>query len=132
MKKRKFKKSGSKSLFFGALFALASFLISLTVFSIILSLLKNPISLLGIFGIAAYLSSGAISGFVNSKLKGEGGILFAILSSLIVSGVFLAIGIIASGGKSAPALLMNVLCYLLVSALFAKLASLKKKKFRRR
>lgn len=131
MKKRKFNRKSGGNLLLGALFNVVTLIFVLVIFSLVLSLLKNPIAFLSIAGIAAYLSCGGISAFVNSKRKGEGGFVFALLSSLIASGVFFAVGIIASGGKAALSLLMNILCYLLVSALFARLAMLKKKKYKR-
>ena len=132
MKKHKFRKNCSNSaLIFGTLLSVFSLLLSTLIFSFILSKLENPISLVGVGSLAALLTSAAISGFFTSKYKGEGGTVSAILSSLITCLLIFATGLIASGGKLGLSLLMNILCYLLVSSLFGKLASLKKRRRRR-
>ena len=133
MKKRRFKKSGSGGgLLFGALFSLSSLILSLAIFSFILSMLENPITFVGVSSLAALLVSGALSGFVIAKHKGEGGALTAFLSSIITSALIFATGLICSGGKIQLSVLMNILCYILISALFARLKGLGKKRKRLR
>ena len=134
MKKRKFKRDAHPSLLIGALFCVISFAASLLIFSLIMTFFKNPITLVAPFALIAFTVSAAVPSFLNAKRKGEGGFLSALLSSLLASAVFFAIALIVSHGKIGLSLPMNVLCYLLVSLLFAKLAGIKKKrnsKFRR-
>ncbi len=131
MKKQKFKKDGRGGLFIGALVCVVAFAASLLLFSLLLSFFANPVSLLSISALLSFLVSAAAASFINAKRKGEGGTLSAILSSLLTSALFFAVGLIASRGKIELSLLMNILCYLLVSALFAKLASVKKKRHSR-
>ena len=131
MKKRKLKKEGHLGLLFATLICALSFIISLFIFSLLLLFLENPVSLVSLFSLLAYLVSAAASAFINSKRKGEGGTVFAILSSLLASAVFFSVGLVGSRGKLELSLLMNILCYILVSALFARLGSLKPKRHKR-
>jgi len=131
MKKHKFKTSAhSGALIFGLLISVISLSLSALVLSFILSKLEDPVAYIGIASLFILILSAAISGFATSKKKGEGGTLCALLSALIVSALIFAVSLIASGGKVKLSFLMNILCYLLVSATFGKLASFKKKRRR--
>ena len=133
MKKRKFKRVAKKGgLLFGVIFSFISFFLSSIVTSLVISLFENPISKIELGSLVTLLISGALSAFINAKYKGEGGTLYALLSALIASAAIFATGMILSGGNGTASLLMNVLCYLLVSALFAKLAGIKRKNGRRK
>ncbi len=132
MKKHRLKKDGRGGLIFGVLISVLSFFLSLLIFSFILSIFENPISFVSIASLAAFLVSGAVSAFATAKYKGEGGTVTALLSSLLASAVIFAVGLICCGGKIKLSLLMNILCYLLVSAIFARLAGIKKKRRRGR
>ncbi len=128
MKKRKFKQDGRGSFFIGTLICVIAFAASLLIFSLLLSFFANPVSLISIFALLSYLVSAAASSFINAKRKGEGGTVSAILSALLASALFFSVGLVTTRGKIELSLLMNILCYLLVSLLFAKLAGAKKKR----
>ena len=128
MKKRNFNKHGRSGFLLGALICALSFVATLLVFSLLLSLFENPIAKISLFALLAFLVSGAVSAFINAKRKVEGGTLFSLLSSLIASTLFFSVGLIVSRGKIELSLLMNVLCYILISFVFARLASIKKKR----
>ena len=130
MKKHKFKTTGA-SLGISLVISFLILALCLTAVSLALSLFKNPRPFIGIGAIIAFLSSGALSASLNAKIKGEGGTLFAILSAFLAAGLFFAIGLVASRGNSTIPLLMNILCYFLVSALFAKLSGRRKKRYKR-
>ena len=130
MKKRKLKKDGHGGFIIGAFICILTFIATLTLFSLFLSFLENPIALISLSALLSYIISGAISAFVNAKRKGEGGTMSAILSSLSASCLFFLTGFVISRGKIELSLLMNILCYVLVSSLFAKLAGVKKKRYK--
>ena len=128
MKKRKIKKDGRGALLIGTLLCALIFIATILIFSFLLSLFENPVSLVSPSALLSYLISGAFSAFINAKRKGEGGTLSAILSSLLASALFFFVGLICSRGKIELSVLMNILCYILVSILFARLAGIKKKR----
>ena len=133
MKKRSFKNIGNgKALIFGVLFSTVTLFASLIILSFILSRLENPVALVGIASLVSLLVSAAISSFVTAKHKGEGGTLTVLLSSLIVSIIIFAVSLIHSGGKAELSVLMNSVCYVAVSLLFARIAGIKKKRRIRR
>ena len=131
MKKRKFKKDSRAYLLIGTLFCVISFAVSLLIFSLVLTFFENPIALIAPFALLAFTVSAAVPSFLNAKRKGEGGFLSAFLSSLLACAVFFSVALITSHGKISLSLLMNILCYILVSSLFAKLAGIKKKRHSR-
>ena len=93
-------------------------LISL-ILAFVSTLTENPTALVGIFSIAAVLLSGLISGGAISKYKGEGGILTAILSSLLFVLLLLLAALIISRGELGGAALLNAVIYLVSAALGA-------------
>ena len=128
MKIHKIKKEKQGGFVIGALLCAVFFIASLTLFSLLLSFFEDPITLVSPSALLSFLISGAVSAFVNAKRKGEGGTLSATLSSLLASLLFSAVGLVISRGKIELSLLMNVLCYILVSFVFARLAASKKRK----
>ena len=92
---------------------------------------KNPTSLVGILSIAVMLATGAISGFCMSRLKGDGGVLISALCSLLFILILLMIGLIIGGGHISLGSIINYLCYLAVSVLFAFFGRRKGRRHRR-
>ena len=91
---------------------------------------NRPSSIVGILSIAVMILTGAICGFGISKLRGEGGILISLLASLLLSLILLMIGLIASGGSISLGTVINYLCYIATSVLFAFFG--KRRKHKRR
>ncbi len=105
-------------------------LILLSIFGAFLcNLTDDPVRLVGVVSFATLLLSAAISGFIISKLREDGG---AILSMLSASG-FIIIRIIISLFMSGTDLsdLLDCVCYLGTSVIFA-LFGQRKLKHRRR
>lgn len=104
--------------------------VSILLISIIFALVaegsKDPTGNIGIFSLSALLISGAISGFVSAKIKGEKAIGFSALISLVTIFIMLMLCLIISG-KVGSGALMNYLCYMLVSVFFSFIGSREKK-----
>ena len=90
----------------GALFVLFSFLLAIFTMGS-----EDPVLISGLMAIIALTLSGALGGGVISRLRGDGGTGLATLSSLLLSLIFILIGIISGGGHLE---LGAVLSYLLM------------------
>lgn len=135
MKKRKGTKTSKSAV--GKLFSsvLFSFLLLIPVSLLsggILLFLKNPVGSMKVASLAVLLISAAISGFSNSKRCGDGGIIFAIVSSFVFVLIMFSVSLVATKGHVSGVLFMNYVCYMLVSSLFAFLAVRRKGHKRRR
>jgi putative membrane protein (TIGR04086 family) len=129
-KSQRRERSGAKAILFGTLMSLGLLFAVSAAASFVLLKLEDPISFLGAGSLASLLISGAISAFITAKYKGEGGFLSSLFSSLIFSLVIFSAALIIGKGKLGIGLLMNILCYLLISVLSAKLATRKAKRRR--
>lgn len=119
------------ALVFGIIISfLVLFITSLALAGLIMTT-SNPVGSVKTVSLVALLVSGAISGFVISKRKGEGGFLASLLSALIFIGIIFALSLILTKGNVGGVVLMNGLCYLLVSA-FSSLLAKKRERRRRR
>ena len=133
MKKHKRKEFGLTALMLlGAAFALAVLMIVSFVLSLISSMTKDPISLIGALSLVALILSGAISGFVTSKVNGDGGVLVAILSSIISAFTILAIGLIWKGGAIKLSVPLNLTVFIAVSVIASLLGKKQPKKSKHR
>ena len=129
-KSQRRERSGAKAILFGTLMSLGLLFAVSAAASFVLLRLEDPISFIGVGSLASLLISGAISAFITAKYKGEGGFLSSLFSSLIFSLVIFSAALIIGKGKLGIGLLMNILCYLLISVLSAKLATRKAKRRR--
>ena len=133
MKKHKRKELGLTALMLlGAAFALAVIIAVSFIFSIISVMTKDPTSLIGAFSLVTLILSGGISGFVTSKVNGDGGVLVAILSSVISAFTILAIGLIWKGGSMKLSVPLNLCVFIAVSVVGALLGKKMPKKSRHR
>ncbi len=121
--------SGIKVVILGAVCSLALLAVVCFIASLILIRTENSTAYIDISSLAALLVTAAISGFSISKIKGDGGVLIGILSSLLFVLVMLVIGLIAMGGSLPPRCPLNYLCYMGVASLFSLLG---KKRVKRR
>ncbi len=135
-KPRYIKKNGEKgkveTLLFGVIFSF----VAVFAFSLIASLIimgsKNAVSTAQRISLIVFLISGAVSGFLTSKFKGEGGILLSAISSVIFVMILCAIALVVSRGNIGGKLFMNYICYLPVAFLFAFLGKKKARRHKRR
>ena len=106
----------------GVGFALASLLAVTMLLAVISYFTADPTAYTGAFSLLSLVVAGAVSGFVTSRVNGEGGVLIGILSSVIASSTLLIAGLIISGGSCALCVLVNSLAFIGVSSLAAVLA----------
>ena len=129
--KRKSKNGGSVPKTLTAFFIAAGMFVAVCLItSVIAFCTADPMSLVKPFSICALIISAALASFISSK---RGGMASAILSALIFTLIMLIFGVVISGGKTNAGALINYVCYMLTSLLFAYLASrAPKKRWQRR
>lgn len=81
--------------------------------------LDDPSRAVGLFSLGSLLVSAAASGVISSRIKGEGGLKFAILVALAVVLIMLLINVIVCSGKVSGGSFMNYGCYMGVATLSA-------------
>ena len=84
---------------------------------------EDPASKIGIFALISMLTAAFVSGIFTSKFKGDGGLGFTALLSLMVVLIMLLINVIISGGRVSGSAFMNYGCYLgvfILSSLLGK------------
>ena len=118
-------------LVFGVIISLVILFISSLLFSGLIMTVSNPVGSVKTVSLTALLVSGAISGFIISKRKGEGGFIASLFSSLIFIGIILAIALIATRGRVGGVIFMNCFCYTLISSFFSLLAKKRERRHRR-
>ena len=135
MKKRKGIKTSKTAV--GRIFSSVGFSFILLIpisllFGGMLLTLKNPVGNLKIASLAVLLISGAVSGFLNSKRIGEGGVAFSVISSFIFVLVMFSVSLVMTKGHVSGILFMNYLCYMLIASFSAFLARKRQKSRHRR
>ncbi len=109
---------------------LASFIITAAlsfIFSFIAYSMPDPDGSVGIFSIASLIIAAAAVGFSVSKIRGDGGVILAVLSALLFTLILLLAGLIAGGGALSLGCIINYLCHIAVSALAAVLGRRRRK-----
>ena len=112
---------GVKLLLLGTLFMAITFSLISLLFSFIAYTTVDPLSFLGIFGIAALMITAVSSGFLEARLGGDGSFLTAVLSSLLFVLLLLLIGLLSCGGSVPIGCIINYLCFVAVASLSALL-----------
>lgn len=98
------------------------------IFTLFASLSENPTSLIGIFSLISLLVSGALFGFVTSRIMGEGSKLSIPISALCTVLIMIAIGLIWSKGTTHISTLLNYLTYIGVAVIFSYLGRIRPKR----
>lgn len=131
---RKYKKSLTlpKSIILGVLFSFITLLVITLVSSFVVLRFKNPTNLVPTASLVVFVLCGTVSGFSLSKLKGDGGMAFALITGLTFIFLFIIVSLILTKGRVPGMLFMNALCYLLVSAFWAFIGKKRQAKRRRR
>ena len=129
-KSHKRKRTNASAIALGLCLSVLSFLLLSFALSFILAMFRDPLSLIGMFSVAALLLSGAISGFVTAKYKGEGAILPVSVSSLCFALALLGIGLILTRGILPIISLINLFAYLVLTVGFAFIAIRSKRRRR--
>ena len=116
----------------GAVAAVFAMALLLALFS---SFTEDPTSLTGAFSLLALLLAGAVSGFVTSKLCGDGGALIGSLSAVIAGCLMIITGLIWMKGALPFGVVINMLAFIGVSVVAAvigrKLTRRKRRKYYR-
>ena len=129
MKKHKRKELGLTALLaIGALASVATVFAMALLLALISSLTKDPTSLTGAFSLLALALAGAVSGFVISRLNGDGGTLVGVLSVVIATAVMIIVGLIWKGGLLPLGALLNMLVFLAVGIISSLLGKRNSKK----
>ena len=115
----------------GTLSSLGAVFVMAFILALISSMTKDPTSLTGAFSLLALLLAGAVSGFVISRVNGEGGKLVGILSSVIATSVMMIVGLIWKGGLLPLGALLNLFAFLAVGVLASILGKKRARKRRR-
>ena len=100
--------------------------------SIALTGVANSSAKINLYSLIALIIAAMLSGAALSRLKGEGGALYTFLSSLAVTVIMLAAGLIISRGSISAGSFMNYGCYIGVSALSGYLFRKKNSRQRRK
>ena len=131
------KKHKRKELSLGAMLAIGTVasVVSVGVVAFILaiisSLTKDPTSLTGAFSLLTLVLAGAISGFVISRVMGDGASLVGTLSIAIATVAMLAVGLIWKGGLLPLGALLNLCVFLAVGVIASVLGKQRPRKKRR-
>ena len=132
MKKHKRKELGLGALLvIGTVASVGAVFVMAFILALISSMTKDPTSLTGAFSLLALLLAGAVSGFVISRVNGEGGKLVGILSSVIATVVMMIVGLIWKEGFLPLGALLNLLAFLAVCILSSLLGQKRPRKRRR-
>ena len=116
----------------GVLFSFLSLMISSFLVSVIISALKNPIEMIAIGSLIAFMTSGAVSGFSIARKNRASGIRLSLICSVIFIAIVLVASLLTKRGSISGGMFMNYLCYLMISAFFAFLGAREKRRKRRR
>ncbi len=119
-------------LLIGAGVAIASVAAVSFALALISSFTKDPTALTGAFSLLALVLAGGISGFVTSRVNGEGGTLVGILSAVISTSVMMVAGLIWKGGFLPLGAILNLLVFLAVSVISSLLGKKRAKRMRHR
>lgn len=132
MKKHKRKELGLTALIsIGAAISVAAVFAMALILALISSLTKDPTALTGAFSLLSLVLAGAVSGFVISRVNGDGGTLVGILSVVIATAVMIIVGLIWKGGLLPLGALLNLLVFLAVGVISSLLGKRKNKKRKR-
>ena len=125
-------RSGARALIFGIILCVAVFFLAAFIGAVILSRTENPTGHVGVCGMAVLFTTAAVCGFATSRYKGEGGVMPAMLASLFFVLVLLMVGLIGSSGKLPLVNVINLIAFMIISALGALLGRKRERKRRRK
>ena len=130
---KKIKRSGGGNIFIPCVIISLVVILALSfVMALVANSTSDPTANIGIYSLLVLVLSGGVCGFCMSRAKGEGGVLHALLVSLVVSIFMLIIALIAGGGKLSLGSFMNYGCYIAVAVLFSYLGKKRERRHRHR
>lgn len=129
-------KTKNRGILFGVMIGFGISVISMILLSVIASIIvytqSDPLAIIDIVSLVVLLLSAALSGFTISKCTGEKKILVSTLSALALCLILFMVGTIATGGRATIQVLINYICYIGITVLFAWLGAREKKNRKRR
>ena len=129
MKKHKRKEFTFPALIFmGAGFALAVVVTMSLLLAVLAYFTNDPTATTGAFSLLALLLAGAVSGFVTSRVRADGGMLIGSVSAVIAAIIILCIGLVWQGGLLPLCAVLNTVAFTVVSCASALLGKKKKKR----
>ncbi len=123
--KKKIGKDKTKNMLLFSLIQPILFIVFGFIFTVICYNSKDPTSNTELYSMAALLLAGGIGAFLITKLGGENGPYFAVISSVFSCILIFAVSLICRGKLSFGAL-MNIFCFILISAFFIFLGKRKR------
>lgn len=118
-------------LLFSAIISLACILILALVSSAVLLKCENPSGSVGLATVLIFPLAAAITSVATTFYKGEGALRECLISSLIISGIIISLGLIFSGGSFPFSALLNCATFMLSSTVISIFARPKTKRRRR-
>ena len=129
MKRRKRKEfSFPILLLMGAGFALGTVSATALLLAVVSYFTADPTALTGAFSLLALVLAGAVSGFATSRVRGEGGVLVAVVSAVISTAFMLAVGLVWRRGLLPLGAILNLAVFIIVSVLCALIGKRRKRK----
>ena len=104
-------------------FSLAMILICSLIMALVANSSEDPTGKIGICSLVSMTISAIAGGIFSSRMRGDGGVLYALLVSLAIVLVMLLIAVITCSGKVSGSAFMNYGCYLgifTISAILGK------------
>ena len=117
-------------LLMGAGFALCTAVAVSLILAIAAYMTSDPTAMIGAFALLSLALAGAISGFVTSRVNGDGGALVGVLSAIICAVVMLAVGLVWKGGPLPLGAVLNIAVFVATSSFSALLGKRKHKRRR--
>ena len=100
-------------------FSLAMILICSLIMALVANSSEDPTGKIGIYSLVSMTVSAIAGGIFSSRMRGDGGVLYALLVSLAIVLVMLLIAVITCSGKVSGSAFMNYGCFLATSTLAA-------------
>ena len=122
MKKRKSEMTGAKKCAIGSAIIIGLYLISALAMTAFISTRENGTEISGVFALASLMIAGGLGTFISSRLVRFPTFLSALSPSSALLVLYTAVSLIATGGKVGLSHAMNMVCFIMISALFAFLS----------
>ena len=126
------KKTNGRAMLFGVCLTVIMLFAMSMLGAVIAARMENPTSIIGIASTASLYLTAAISSFVISKYKGEGGVLPATVCAIAFSLILLVISAIVNSGHIPAITAINLGAYIIIAFIFALIGQRRTKRRIRR
>ena len=111
----------------GAGFALCAVAATAFLLAAVAYFTNDPTAMTGAFSLLSLLIAGAVSGFVTSRVNGEGGSLIGAVSAIVAATLMLAIGLVWERGLLPIGVVLNLIVFIIASSASSLLGKKRKK-----